>query len=175
MRSKLQWPNLLVQMAIGFGALYYAYQQLFIGNELGFLESGANLMSLFIGCMGLLSLLLLLDYKIVTVDSANIEEKRFLGIGTKQFDRNQIREYTEVKTHGEFIVYRTLTLFADEELLQVSSIDIRNYDELKSELIRDLDRRSDYEEKCSRSINRLGLGLLIFILLGLFLLILNNG
>ena len=174
MKSKLRWTSILFQFTMGCALTYFAYQQLLINNEFGFLDSGEDKISLLIGFMGLLSFIFLMDYKVVIVGPESIEKRTLLGFPTKKLDRKRIREYSEIKTENEFMTNRELILFADQDCIRISSFGTKNYDELKREVITDIERRAKYEERSNRILYRFGVGLLIIVILGAVLLAINN-
>jgi hypothetical protein len=168
LESKKRWFLILIRLLGSTLLIYFGFKEFsatFGKNELNLVKP---LFSGFIGSIGVFNLVLLLISYEIQVTEKELIKKSFFGFYKKKISRNRITGFTEFHFNSESLYTKSLFLLGDNINIEISSTEISNYEEVKSELIKGLNEDKIYKGNFEKHLNGAGIIILIFVLVVVF-------
>lgn len=164
-KSKKKWFLFLFRLIGSILLIYLGLKDIFairVGDQMIVREL---LISGFIGIMGILSLILVLLSYEIEVTERELIKKFFFGFYKKKTQRERIERFAELNFEMEYLYSKSLFLLGDNINIVISSIEISNYEEVKSEVIKGLNEDKECQQSMVKYNNWIGIIILIFILI----------
>lgn len=144
-RSKKRWFLIVIRILSSVLLLWASFSML----PTNWKEAGLDremLIAICIGFAGVLNLGFLLMSYGITVSESELVKEYLLGLYKRKITLTEIERYAEVEFENDTLQNKSLFSLGDHVCMEISSIEIANYEDIKSELIKDLDEDKTYTD-----------------------------